>query len=333
MLHPPETGPSAPRGPGSYSSDRAADRGDRRAAEKPPVLRRRTVCLLSATCLVGTIYGTLGPLGLGEHAWIADAGTWQWRLPSTPSDAADVLANALVYLPAGLSLRLLCRRRGCAGWRDLVLSTLAASLLSYVTELCQQCMPARVASLTDWQVNTAAAFAGALFAVHVQRAARGLHAMLFAALAERRALRRIAAGLLLLIALAAGSRCIGSLAPRLELRAPRAAPAVEWKPFAREFRHSLPSAARSAAAQAAAFSVLTLVCLAAVRDRRGPAIAALLLCGVVGVSGLWRALFDPRGADITAPLLAVLAWAVTTRLWAALQPATRKLCNPAPPVR
>jgi VanZ family protein len=169
--------------------DRAADQplvaGD---LTKPSVLSRRTQRWLCAASLALIIYGTLGPLGVHQRPWLATAPDWSWVPPQRHSDGNDLLTNIVVYVPVGLCFRLLLRRRGRAGWRDLVPAWLLSVALSYGTELLQQFMPARSANLLDVYVNAAAAFLGCLVAAPMQSLARQAHARAFDALHSRRGL-------------------------------------------------------------------------------------------------------------------------------------------------
>jgi VanZ family protein len=168
---------------GPLSGDRATDSThghDGRA--KPPVLSRAALRKLALLCLAVILYGTLGPLGLDHHGWIDTTRPWSWSLPAADTPRDDALTNFFIYLPVGVALRLLCRRRGCAGWRDLLAGAALSVALSYGTELAQQFMPARVASRADFWINSLAAVCGCLIAVHAQRALRHLHTRSFALL-------------------------------------------------------------------------------------------------------------------------------------------------------
>jgi hypothetical protein len=156
---------------------------DRRAAvdglAKPPVLRRSTVRAVCAACLALIVYGTLGPLGARHGQWLAPPGDWQWIPPSAPTDYNDVFTNLLVYVPVGIALRLLVRRRGGAGAADLLLAIGLSAALSYLTELLQQLMPARSSNRADLVVNSIAALFGCLIAPAVQNALRRCHEWAF----------------------------------------------------------------------------------------------------------------------------------------------------------
>jgi VanZ family protein len=100
-----------------------------------------------------------------------------WRWPPGPSlgallalpwppwrDPFDVWSNVLGYLPLGALLYVAQVRGGRAAWRAALLALLAASALSYLTEVTQQFLPRRVPSRVDWALNSAGAAAGAALA-------------------------------------------------------------------------------------------------------------------------------------------------------------------------
>lgn len=161
--------------------------GDRRedqrivinAVHKPPVLRRSSLRLMCILCLGVITYGTLGPLGHTEGAWIVAVDSWQWVPPIHSTNLNDVITNFLVYIPVGIAFRLLIRRRRLAGWPDFLLALALSTGLSYVTELLQQVLPARTSSIRDVHINTFAAFVGCLLAVPTQRLIRRIHEYLF----------------------------------------------------------------------------------------------------------------------------------------------------------
>jgi hypothetical protein len=164
------------------SGDRRGDaRGDGLFAFKPPASSRnlqRWICLASLAVIV---YGTVGPVGLHGGPWLRPRADWQWTLRPAPTDFNDVYTNFLVYLPVGVALRLLLRRRGVAGWVDFVLAGYAAAGLSYATELAQQFIPVRSSNLNDFYVNTLAALCGAGLAPWLQSRWRQWHAAAYGA--------------------------------------------------------------------------------------------------------------------------------------------------------
>jgi glycopeptide antibiotics resistance protein len=126
--------------------------------------------------LVLVLYGTLGPLDPHGRKWLARPAHWSWMLPSVHSDADDAFTNVAVYIPVGMALRLLLRRRGRAGSADLVPALALSVMLSYGTELAQQLMPARSANLMDCAYNSLGALLGCLAAPLLQRWLRVAHA-------------------------------------------------------------------------------------------------------------------------------------------------------------
>ncbi len=131
-----------------------------------------------------------------------------WRWPPGPSlgtllalpwppwrDPFDVWSNVLGYMPLGALLYLAQVRGGRAVWRAALLAVIAASALSYLTEVIQQFLPRRVPSRVDWALNSAGAAAGAALAALLQ--ALGL-LQRWQATRERWFLRDSAGGLSLL---------------------------------------------------------------------------------------------------------------------------------------
>jgi VanZ family protein len=131
-----------------------------------------------------------------------------WRWPPGPSlgallalpwppwrDPFDVWSNVLGYMPLGALLYVAQVRGGRAVWRSALVALLAASALSYLTEVVQQFLPGRVPSRVDWALNSAGAAAGAALAAMLQ--ALGL-LQRWQALRERWFLRDSAGGLSLL---------------------------------------------------------------------------------------------------------------------------------------
>jgi VanZ family protein len=156
----------------------AATAGARGVARKPPVLRRSTVRLICAVWLGLVVYGTLGPLGYGEGVWLVAVDSWSWIPPAHAVNYSaynDLFTNVLVYVPVGIALALLVRRRGGVRGLELLLAMVLAVGLSYVTELLQQFMPARCSDRGDLVVNSGAALLGCLTASRAQRAIRRGH--------------------------------------------------------------------------------------------------------------------------------------------------------------
>jgi VanZ family protein len=170
--HDRHTDPVAPAG------RPAAVPGEPGLARKPPVLRRSTLRAICVIWLGLVVYGTLGPLGYGEGVWLAAADNWRWIPPTYAVNYNaynDLFTNVLVYVPVGVALALLIRRRGGARGLELLLAMSLAVSLSYVTELLQQFMPARCSDRADLIFNSGAALLGCLVAPHAQRVIRRGH--------------------------------------------------------------------------------------------------------------------------------------------------------------
>ncbi len=104
-----------------------------------------------------------------------------WRWPPGPSlgallalpwppwrDPFDVWSNVLGYLPLGALLYLAQVRAGRRAWQAALIALLAASALSYLSEVIQQFLPGRVPSRVDWALNSAGAAAGVALAALLQ---------------------------------------------------------------------------------------------------------------------------------------------------------------------
>lgn len=112
-----------------------------------------------------------------------------WRIPF------DLWSNVLGYLPLGALLYVAQVRAGRAAWQAGLAALVAASALSYLTEVTQQFLPGRVPSRVDWALNSAGAAAGAALAALLH--ALGL-LQRWQAVRERWFLRDSAGGLSLL---------------------------------------------------------------------------------------------------------------------------------------
>lgn len=145
---------------------------------KPAILRRSTIRFICIIWLALVAYGTLGPLGYGSGQWIVPVENWSWIPPTYPisyNSYNDIFTNVLVYIPVGIALALLLRRRGGVRGLALFLAMFLAVTLSYVTELLQQYMPARCYDRGDLVVNSVAALLGCLVAPRAQNAIRRGH--------------------------------------------------------------------------------------------------------------------------------------------------------------
>jgi len=146
---------------------------------KPAVLGRWTVRLFAALGIAGIIYGTLAPFHIDPGR------SWSWNLQWHPLVPGDAIANVLVYVPVGIFLRLLIRRRGSWWYSECIGSLLLAAALSYVTEACQTVLVYRVPCWVDWCCNVTGALAGLALAPVFQRLLRAQHAWLYQELRAR----------------------------------------------------------------------------------------------------------------------------------------------------
>lgn len=171
-----------------YSDSPAAPR-DRRherrsgslMGHKPAVMGRGTLRWFCLAVLAVILYGTIGPISIRHGAWFETNPAWQLLPPAADSDFNDYFTNFVVYLPVGIALRLLIRRRHFSGFADFVIAVVLAAGLSWATEVIQQFIPGRSASRVDVAVNTLSAAIGALFAPWVQRRIRRAHEQVFEA--------------------------------------------------------------------------------------------------------------------------------------------------------
>ena len=142
-------------------------------SSKPPVLRRSTIYAIAIAGIVAILYGALVPFDF----------QWQhplnWTPPLTSVQPGDATVNILIYIPMGIFLRLLFRRRNSHWLFECMASVLLAGGLSYLTEVLQSIEPLRVSSLTDCLFNILGATIGSLLAPAFQRSLRCLHAWLY----------------------------------------------------------------------------------------------------------------------------------------------------------
>ena len=159
-----------------------ARRGDDRASPdlrlslpsgKPPVLRRRTTNLIALLGIVVILYGTLMPFQIDHSKAIS------WDLRWTLSTPGDAVANVLIYIPIGAFLRLMLRRRGSLRVVEWGVSLIVAGAISYLTEVAQTVVVARVPSWIDTICNFSGTTIGIAFAPLLQRTLRNAHAWLY----------------------------------------------------------------------------------------------------------------------------------------------------------
>ncbi len=296
---------------------------------KPAVLRRSTLRWWCAACLLTIVYGTLGPIAGGTRPWLASPAAWRWIPPLQPTDANDVLTNLAVYVPVGIASRLLVRRRGRAGRRDLLLAFGLSATLSYATEVMQQAIPARSSNLADVLVNALGALAGCLAAVPAQRAIRRVHALAFVhvqAPGRARGATVALAGVLVatvgyggVVAVRHTAHLWAGQARSGQPGAKAAQPLVQWTPLERHFRASFRRAVDDIMGKVALYGQVSLLCLLLTRGRAS-IVALLAVLGPACAGEFSRAAIAGRAADITTPLLAAVAWLLAVRMWRSIYP-------------
>jgi len=155
--------------------DRVTDRvpTGSRGSQKPSILGRRTVRLLAFLGIAGIVYGTLMPFQVEE------ARTWTWHLEWGRFVPHDAVANVFVYIPIGIFVRLLLRRRGSSWLAEWAWCLMMAAGLSYLSEVCQTVLAYRVPSLYDTVCNIWGAAIGVAIAPGFQRVLRNQHAWIY----------------------------------------------------------------------------------------------------------------------------------------------------------
>jgi VanZ family protein len=114
---------------------------------------------LAFTALV--VYASLYPFSGWRWPPGLDAASLFW-LPWPPwRNRFDIVANVLGYLPLGAILYGACVRNGVRASKGLAAAVLAPAMLSFVLEVVQTFLPARVPSRLDWVLNVAGASCGA----------------------------------------------------------------------------------------------------------------------------------------------------------------------------
>jgi VanZ family protein len=129
-------------------------------------LHRSTAWPLAWACVALITYATLHPLT--GWRW-PEAENFSWVLPKQRFEGVnDVVSNLLGYMPLGLMLCLAWLRSGRALWWAALMTVAMGSVLSYLLELGQYTLPARVPSISDWMLNTLGMAWGMLAAITAQ---------------------------------------------------------------------------------------------------------------------------------------------------------------------
>src|SRR5579884_1238917 len=116
----------------------------------------RVALALAYACLI--VYVTLFPFQFNPHA---THHPWRFLTDPWPSpvNKRDVLANVLAYIPLGLLVRWCLRKRTPGA--QILLATLAGTVLSFVMESVQMYDPPRTPQLIDILTNFAGTLIGA----------------------------------------------------------------------------------------------------------------------------------------------------------------------------
>ena len=115
---------------------------------------------LIGLCCVYTlllIYGTLYPFNWQWHATLTLEPFLHWPKRLAKS---DFITNLLVYIPLGLLLGQLLKKR-FGVWATVLIATTCGTLLSFSLEYLQLMLPNRVSSLADVALNSTGSFLGA----------------------------------------------------------------------------------------------------------------------------------------------------------------------------
>lgn len=146
---------------------------------KPPIFTRRAVRIVMLLGVLAIVYGTLIPFSVDTGRPL------NWTLGFDPPAPGDSTANVMIYIPIGLLLRLIARRRGTSAWREWLISLPLACGLSYLAELAQTVIPLRVATWSDVMCNSIGAAIGIAIAPGFQRFLRNWHGWVYTQLRER----------------------------------------------------------------------------------------------------------------------------------------------------
>lgn len=161
--------------------DRATDARRADSRGRPAVLGRAFQRSLLVLAVGVIVYGTSGPLSGWDNAWIQPPARWTWVPAIRATDADDIAANVLIYVAIGALFRFAARQRGRRWFVDFALAVAASGLVSWATEVLQQCIPGRTSSLTDVALNVGGAWIGAAAAPLVLGGLRRLHVRMYEA--------------------------------------------------------------------------------------------------------------------------------------------------------
>lgn len=136
-------------------------------------MRKTSAWPLSQAYVALIVYASLYPFS----GWY-DQGIAPWAFMTAPWPkwwtVFDIVANVFGYMPLGFLVALSFVRRGnprfapASNAAAVAVATASSALLSFLMEALQSYLPSRVPSNVDFVLNTAGAFAGALFAAALE---------------------------------------------------------------------------------------------------------------------------------------------------------------------
>ena len=114
--------------------------------------------------LVLVAYGSLLPFEFYNGAGIAATFEQSWQLRWYIGPTPDVMLNLLLYVPAGMLLRMGVKRRGAGRAWQFAGPIATVAMVSLLLEWTQMWMPGRFSSSTDLLLNVTGGLIGAVIA-------------------------------------------------------------------------------------------------------------------------------------------------------------------------
>ncbi|MGB2984945.1 MAG: VanZ family protein [Phycisphaerae bacterium] len=269
--------------------------------------------------IVAVLYGSLLPFEIDWAVFQQSNGLGLLRLGLAEATLEDIVTNILVYVPVGLALTLCGRGGSLTRLARVPFAVIIGAAVSLCAETLQAGIAIRVASWTDVALNTTGIAIGAILGAglygvvirSLQWLRRGLSAMptqLLATLVVLQVLAVLSHGFQ-----PARTSAQPGLWPLQVVDLSR----VQWLPFEALWRCPMDQAAADVLSVLAVYGTLALILLAVLVRARIP--AARLVTGIT-VTLLAIAVEIPHmlsathPADITGPILALLAAAGASRL-------------------
>ena len=119
---------------------------------------------LGVAWLVMVMYGSLLPFEFHNSAGIAAAFEQSWQLRWYIGPTPDLMLNLMLYVPAGLLLRMGVKRRGAGRAWQFAGPIVTVAMVSLLLEWTQMWMPGRFSSSTDLLLNVTGGVIGAVIA-------------------------------------------------------------------------------------------------------------------------------------------------------------------------